>query len=169
MSAIGQVKGSYCDDCPLCKALYGQVGLFEWFLMMALGPKLSLHQTFKGQMCVSMTASACSRMCVCVCVEWVNVICDRHYLPNTGERGLKSALLFWKGNLRAMTLIIANFFNDNLPWCSMNVFCTGRVLFLPALFRPPVRDCQGHRFCIFRRGEFPWKPSQDACCLWQIM
>lgn len=41
MSAIGQVKASYCDDCPLCKALYGQVGSFELVLMMAPGPKLS--------------------------------------------------------------------------------------------------------------------------------
>lgn len=52
-------------------------------------------------------------------------------------------------------LLIANYFNNNLPRCFMNAFCTSRVLFLPALFGPPVRDCQGCRFCIFRRGEFP--------------
>lgn len=49
MGTIGQVKGRYCDGCPLCKALCAQVGSFEWFLMMAPGLEISSHQAFKSR------------------------------------------------------------------------------------------------------------------------
>ena len=71
MSSIGQVKGGYCDGCPLWKALCAQVGSFEWFLMTAPGLEISSHQAFKS--CVGKTKHyVLLIVCACVCLSvWV--------------------------------------------------------------------------------------------------
>lgn len=69
MGTIGQVKGRFCDGCPLCKALCAQDGSFEWFLMMASGPQISSLfqiQRWEGQTCVLLVVCTCLRKSVCV-------------------------------------------------------------------------------------------------------
>lgn len=73
MGTIGQVKGRYCDGCPLCKALCAQVGSFEWFLMMApwawdiIPPGFQIR-SWKRQTCIVNCLDEFKNVCLCLCV-----------------------------------------------------------------------------------------------------